>query len=173
MAEVISATRLSRLGRLAGDVVFLLLGVSLASAGRVTATYPLPKPVTVSALQQDTAGDVYLAGYTGPTQGSPPDFWDAFVAKLSSAGTVLFWTTFGGSKADYVRAMAIAPDGSISVVGSTFSTEPVAVTADAGAINGVWQAQIAIPLGWSGPSLQFTLTVNGVAVRDPLVLWLK
>jgi uncharacterized protein (TIGR03437 family) len=56
---------------------------------------------------------------------------------------------------------------------ASFSTEPVAVTADAGAINGVWQAQIAIPLGWSGPSLQFTLTVNGVAVRDPLVLWLK
>jgi uncharacterized protein (TIGR03437 family) len=56
---------------------------------------------------------------------------------------------------------------------ASFSTEPVTVTADAGAINGVWQAQIAIPLGWSGPSLQFTLTVNGVAVRDSLVLWLK
>jgi uncharacterized protein (TIGR03437 family) len=56
---------------------------------------------------------------------------------------------------------------------ASFSTEPVAVTADTGAINGVWQAQIAIPLGWSGPSLQFTLTVNGVAVRDSLVLWLK
>jgi uncharacterized protein (TIGR03437 family) len=56
---------------------------------------------------------------------------------------------------------------------ASFSTEPVAVTADAGAINGVWQAQIAIPLAWSGPSLQFTLTVNGVAVRDSLVLWLK
>jgi uncharacterized protein (TIGR03437 family) len=56
---------------------------------------------------------------------------------------------------------------------ASFSTEPVPVTADAGAINGVWQAQIAIPLAWSGPSLQFTLTVNGVAVRDSLVLWLK
>jgi uncharacterized protein (TIGR03437 family) len=104
-------------------VAFLLLGASLASAGRVTATYPLPKPATVSALQQDTAGNVYLAGYTGPTQGSSPDFWDAFVAKLSSAGTVLFWTTFGGSKADYVRAMAIAPDGSVSVAGSTDSLD--------------------------------------------------
>ena len=140
MAEVISATRLSRLGRLAGDesrrggrggvvrhchriVVLLLLGASLASAGRVTAIFPLAAPVTVSALQQDTAGDVYLAGRTGSTQGSAPDSSDAFVAKLSSTGTVLFWTTFGGSKADYVSAMAIAPDGSISVVGSTASLD--------------------------------------------------
>ena len=36
---------------------------------------------------------------------------------------MLYWTTFGGSKADYVRAMAIAPDGSISVVGSTASLD--------------------------------------------------
>jgi uncharacterized protein (TIGR03437 family) len=56
---------------------------------------------------------------------------------------------------------------------ASFSTEPVPVTADAGAIDGVWQAQIAIPLAWSGPSLQFALTVNGIAVRDSLVLWLK
>jgi len=90
MAKVISANR-----RGGAIVTFLLLGVSLASAGHVTATYPLPKPVTVGALQQDTAGNVYLAGYTGPTQGSPPASSDAFVAKLSSAGTVLFWTTFG------------------------------------------------------------------------------
>ncbi len=69
-------------------------------------------------MQQDAAGNVYLAGNTGST----PDFTsdpagssDAFVAKLSRAGTVLFWTTFGGSKADGVRAMALAPDGSISV----------------------------------------------------------
>jgi uncharacterized protein (TIGR03437 family) len=56
---------------------------------------------------------------------------------------------------------------------ASFSAEPVPVTAEAGAIDGVWQAQIAIPLAWSGPSLPFTLTVNGVAVRDSLVLWLK
>ena len=123
-AEVISATRLSRLDRRCGPIVtLLLLGASLASAGRVTAIFPLAAPVTVSALQQDTAGDVYLAGRTGSTQGSAPDSSDAFVAKLSSTGAVLFWTTFGGSKADYVSAMAIAPDGSISVAGSTASLD--------------------------------------------------
>jgi uncharacterized protein (TIGR03437 family) len=112
------------LDRRCGPIVtLLLLGASLASAGRVTAIFPLAAPVTVSALQQDTAGNVYLAGRTGSTQGSAPDSSDAFVAKLSSTGAVLFWTTFGGSKADYVSAMAIAPDGSISVAGSTASLD--------------------------------------------------
>lgn len=95
-------------------IALLFLG-TLAYAGRVTATFPLPKPGSVGAIQQDAAGNVYLAGNT--------DSSDAFVAKLSSTGTVLFWTTFGGTKADSVRAMAIAPDGSISVVGSTASLD--------------------------------------------------
>jgi hypothetical protein len=72
---------------------FLLLGASLGFSGRVTAIFEFATPVTVRALQRD------------------------------SAGTVLFWTTFGGSKADYVSAMAIAPDGAISVVGSTASLD--------------------------------------------------
>jgi uncharacterized protein (TIGR03437 family) len=138
MAEVISATRCG-----GAVVTFLLLGASLASAGRVTATFPLSKSVSVGALQQDTAGNVYLAGYTGSPQGSPPDSSDAFVAKLSSAGTVVFWTTFGGSKADYVRAMAIAPDGSISVVGST--------------------ASLDFPLTPDAAQTQFAITTDGTA----------
>jgi uncharacterized protein (TIGR03437 family) len=89
-------------------------------------------------LQQDTAGNVYLAGYTGPPASS-----DAFVAKLSSAGTVLFWTTFGGSKADYVRALAIAPDGSVSVVGST--------------------ASLDFPLTPDAAQTQFAITTDGTA----------
>ena len=52
----------------------------------------------------------------------PADTANAFMAKLSSDGAVLFWTTFGG-KAGYVSAMAIAPDGSISVTGSTASLD--------------------------------------------------
>ncbi len=98
----------------------------LAYAGNVTATFPLPKPGTVSVSQQDAAGNVYLAGNTGTTSDVASDSSvssDAFVTKLSSTGTVIFRTTFGGSKADGVRAMAIAPDGSISVVGSTASLD--------------------------------------------------
>jgi hypothetical protein len=46
------------------------------------------------------------------------------------------------------------------------------VTTNAGEINAVWQAQISIPPSVSGPSL-LNLTVNGVPVRDSLVLWLR
>src|SRR5260370_19093747 len=115
------------------SVIALSLLGTLANAGNVTATFPLPKPGSVSAIQQAAAGNIYLAGNTGTTlnfTSDPPVSSDAFVAKLSSAGTVLFWTTFGGSKADGVRAMAIAADGSISVAGSTRSLD-FPVTPDA------------------------------------------
>jgi len=108
------------------SVVALFLLGTLAHAGNVTATFPLPKPGSVGAIQQDAAGNIYLAGNTGTTPDLTSDSSassDAFVARLSSTGTVLFWTTFGGNKADGVRAMAIAPDGSISVVGSTRSID--------------------------------------------------
>jgi hypothetical protein len=54
-----------------------------------------------------------------------------------------------------------------------FSMEPVPMNAVVGQINGVWQAKIAIPVTSLGPSLQLALTVNGVALRDSLVVWLK
>ncbi|HEY6391144.1 MAG TPA: SBBP repeat-containing protein [Bryobacteraceae bacterium] len=94
-------------------VALLLLG-TLAQAGNVTAAFPLPGSGSVGAMQQDAGGNVYLAGNTAT---------DAFVAKLSSLGAVLFRTTFGGSQADSVRAMAIAPDGAISVIGYTASLD--------------------------------------------------
>src|SRR5258708_32097429 len=112
-----------RLIRRCGPFVILIVLGPFVYAGRVTSTLQLPNPVALNALQRDTAGDVYLAGNTGSTTGLPADTADAFVAKLSGDGTVLFWTTFGGSKADYVSAMAIAPDGSISVTGSTASLD--------------------------------------------------
>ena len=87
--------------------VSLVIFGTFAYAGRITSTFSLPNPVAVNAFQRDTTGHVYLSGNTGSTTGLPADSADAFVAKLSSAGTVLFWTTFGGSKADYVSAMAI------------------------------------------------------------------
>ena len=61
----------------------------------------------------------------------------------------------------------------LNPLNSGFSTEPVPVTAVVGRINSVWQAKIAIPLTSPGPSLQLALTVNGVAVRDSLVVWLQ
>ena len=75
--------------RCVASVTLLVLG-TFAYAGRVTSTIPLPNPVAVNALQRDTVGHVYLSGNTGTTTGLPADTADAFVAKLSSSGTVLY-----------------------------------------------------------------------------------
>ena len=108
-------------------VATLLLIGGLTYAGRVTATFPLPNPVSIRAFQQDTAGNVYFIGNAGS---APSGSSDVVVAKLSSTGTVLFWTTFGGSGDDYGVAMAIAADGSINVTGTTTSLD-FPVTPDA------------------------------------------
>src|SRR5262249_2943798 len=48
---------------------------------------------------------------------------DAFLARLSTAGNVLIFSTFlGGSGDDYGRGVALTPDGYAVVVGSTASS---------------------------------------------------
>src|SRR5712664_1291811 len=73
--------------RCISPVALLVLG-TFAHAGRVTSTFSLPNPAAVNALQRDSAGHVFLSGNTGSTTGLPADTADAFVAKLSSDGTV-------------------------------------------------------------------------------------
>jgi uncharacterized protein (TIGR03437 family) len=70
-------------------------------------------------------------------------------------------------------ASSISAVAALNPMNTGFSMEPVPVNAVVGQINGVWQAKIAIPVTSLGPSLQLALTVNGVALRDSLVVWLK
>ncbi len=71
-----------------------------------------------SAIAMDGSGNVYVAGYSNATWGSPVRAYtsstsDAFAAKLDSSGG-LTWNTFlGGS--GYDRGFAIAVDGSGNV----------------------------------------------------------
>ncbi len=67
----------------------------------------------------------------------------------------------------------VSATAALNPLNTGFSTGPVPVGVDIGQINSVWQAKIAIPIASVGPSLQLALTVNGVAVRDSLVVWLK
>lgn len=77
-----------------------------------------------------------------------------------------------------ISAIAASPPISATAtlfnpLGTGGSMEPITVMADVGQINGVWQAQVALPATLPGSSLQLALTVNGVAVRNLLVVWLK
>jgi hypothetical protein len=74
----------------------------------------------------DGTGNVYVAGYSEATWGSPVRSfrggWDAFAAKLNSSGTLLWNTFLGSSDDDYGRGIAVDDNGSVYVVGDSHAT---------------------------------------------------
>lgn len=87
---------------------------------------------TPLAGAMDLLGNVYLAGSTQsadfPTTLNAPDrtfggSTDGFLAKLNASGSALaFGTFFGGSRDDSVESLAVGPDGTAAVVGTTMSS---------------------------------------------------
>jgi hypothetical protein len=77
----------------------------------------------------DGSGNVYVVGYSTATWGSPVRpfatcngcFPNAFVAKLSSTGT-LTWNTFLGSYADFGNGVAVDGSRNVYVTGQSFTT---------------------------------------------------
>ena len=83
-----------------------------------------------TGVRLDTAGNAYVAGYTGssdfplvqPIQAAPGGGLDAFLAKIASAGNkLLFSTVFGGLQNDSAAALAGVND--VIVVGETSSSD--------------------------------------------------
>lgn len=90
--------------------------IAYASAPTTTLAH-LPDS-TVNAVKTDAAGNIYIAGYQGTLPVS-----DAFVAKLSSTGTVLYSTTFAGSLTDVAVAIDIDSSGAAYISGQTTSPD--------------------------------------------------
>lgn len=88
------------------------------------------------AIAVDTAGSAYVTGFTesinfplqGAFQGARGSIPDAFVTKLSPAGSTLAYSTYlGGSSYDYAYGIAVDAAGCAYVGGTTASTNfPVA-----------------------------------------------
>jgi hypothetical protein len=85
----------------------------------------------VLGVKTDSAGFVYVCGWTnsanmpvtpGAWQGTYADGTDAFIAKYSPAGLLLWCTFFGGSNRDEAAAIAVDSLGRVYIVGSTSST---------------------------------------------------
>jgi uncharacterized protein (TIGR03437 family) len=86
----------------------------------------------LNSIAVDATGSAFVTGYTysgdfpiknalQPTMTGRPD---AIVAKLSPAGNQFLFSTFlGGANPDYGRSVAVAPNGSIWVGGSTQSDD--------------------------------------------------
>ena len=83
------------------------------------------------AVQLDSQGNAYVAGSTWspdfPTlQALQPTLaggFDWFLGKFSPLGTLIFSTYFGGSGDEYSQGMALAPDGSVFIVGGSPSSD--------------------------------------------------
>ncbi len=101
-----------------------------------------------NAIAVDSSGNAYVTGYTrstdfptaNPLQSSNHGKYDAFVAKLNSAGSALVYSTYlGGSKTDGGTGIAVDSSGNAYVTGQTYSTDfPIAnpIQASNNASNG-------------------------------------
>ena len=85
----------------------------------------------VNAVTVDPAGNAYVAGWTesadfpvsGARQSHTGGRVDAFVAKFSPAGALLYATYLGGSGEDRASGIAVDTFGSVTVTGWTYSSD--------------------------------------------------
>jgi hypothetical protein len=114
----------------------------------------------LAGLGTDAQGNIYLAGTT-----QSPNFQvkaaaqnhfaggsDVFVSKLDPSGNIVYSTYFGGSGADIATAMAVDPQGSVYVTGTTTST-------DFPTTPGVYSSSVPPPSG-AVPFVTFLFKLN-------------
>ncbi|MEK7752986.1 MAG: SBBP repeat-containing protein, partial [Acidobacteriota bacterium] len=122
----------------------------------------------------DAAGNAYVTGGTTSIEASfpvtvGPDLtynggFDAFVAKVSAAGTALVYAGYiGGSNSDWGTAIAVDAAGNAYLAGMTGSTEatfPVTVRPDPTHNGGYWDAFVA-KVNAAGTALVYAGYIGG------------
>jgi uncharacterized protein (TIGR03437 family) len=131
----------------------------------------LPYGAVAQALQVDAAGNIYVAGSLQPgIPKSAADKTDAFVAKLSADGSkVLYFTELTGSGADTATALALGPNDSVYVTGTTNSSDFSVTPGALQTVYGVQNSQssdaqaFAVKLDSNGATVYATY-IGGTAV---------
>jgi hypothetical protein len=125
----------------------------------------------------DAAGNVYVTGTTSSPEfpGTPPvdrslgDETDAFVAKFSPQGTLLYSTLVGGTCDDEGNAIAVDPSGNAYITGRSdlchWATSPSGVLVAKLGPNGdlLYQAIFGAPLADSSRGLGIAVDPDGNA----------
>ena len=123
----------------------------------------------VRGLGTDEAGNIYAVGecaYGFPTtnaiQSEPAGDWDAFAAKFSPAGDLLYSTLLGGSREDLAWSVAVDREGNAYVAGWTRSADfPITSNAPQTALAGGTDAFVA-KLDPAGAHWSFVTFLGGV-----------
>ncbi len=129
-------------------------------------------PDSARGIAVDGSGNAYITGYAGSglpmvnaqqaTYGGGSS--DAFVAKFSPTGSLLYSTYLGGSDAG--QGSAIALDGlNLCVAGTTSSSNFPTVNPRQGALNGPTDTFVA-KLNASGSSLIFSTYLGGSTITN-------
>jgi hypothetical protein len=127
-----------------------------------------------SAIAVDGSGNAYVTGWTGstnfptanPLQASGRGAQDAFVAKLSSTGSSLVYSTYlGGNNDDFGRAIAVDGSGAAYVAGSTQSTNFPTANAYQGANRGSVDAFVS-KINPNGSGFIYSTYLGGTLVDE-------
>lgn len=105
----------------------LVIAGSTATAGFVAKLDPTGKTLffntlatAAAAVALDASGNIYLTGATASTASRGTD---AFIDKFSSAGTLVYSITIGGSANDTGRSIAVDAQGDAYIAGDTESAD--------------------------------------------------
>ncbi|MBI4902867.1 MAG: hypothetical protein HY820_04480 [Acidobacteria bacterium] len=139
----------------------------------------------ITGIKADTAGQAYVTGFTSssdfPTTGgafrtSYSGTTDAFVAKVSSNGNSLAYSTFlGGSNLDRAFALDINSNGEVFVAGQTYSPSfPTTAGAYHAAHGGGGSDAFVVRVNSAGSNLVYSTFLGGsgsCSVSDPFRMY--
>ena len=129
-----------------------------------------PDHEDVQAVGIDAAGRVYLGGVAWggqfPTGTSVPAGKNVYVARLTRSGALEHIAFIGGDSEDRLWDMAVAPDGSVGVAGTTWSTDFPAVNAYQSEKGSIYDSAYLLKLQPGGDALAFSTYLSGTNGSD-------